>query len=288
MLSHKELIDKNDWDIILLLDAVRFDYFEKYYREVFKDGGTLYKVKSAVTASPPWFFENFSYKNPRKDIIFISMDFEISSEDTHFISFGYRLKYGGMNYSMRNFFGEVVDIWKRGYDKKLGIVRPETVSEEVIKVAKVNPDKKIIANYWCVHDPYIYHLERGMQTIIDMERLGGRGRPEYNRYALRNLKEFSRWFFKDTTIWTLRKKLGIKTVGGLAELWLNHGHDGIIQGYVEDLKLAMKCVKKVYDAFPDKKIVVTSDHGSLLGEKGMYGHGGKKFKELIEVPWFKK
>ena len=83
------MIDKNDWDIILLLDAVRYDYFEKYYKD-FLNGGTLHKVRSAATASPPFFFENFEFGKPRKDIIFVSMDFEISSHDTHFISFGYQ------------------------------------------------------------------------------------------------------------------------------------------------------------------------------------------------------
>ena len=83
-----------------------------------------------------------------------------------------------------------------------------------------------------------------------------------------------------------RIRNGIKTVGGLAELWLRHGHEGIIKGYTEDLKLALKCCKQVIENLPDKKIVITSDHGSLLGEKGRYGHGGRKYKELLEVPWF--
>lgn len=34
------------------------------------------------------------------------------------------------------------------------------------------------------------------------------------------------------------------------------------------------------------KVVVTADHGEMLGEKGVYAHGrGLYLKELVEVPW---
>ena len=47
----------------------------------------------------------------------------------------------------------------------------------------------------------------------------------------------------------------------------------------------LKHVKKIIDLYPKKKIIITSDHGERLGEKGNYGHGGKKEKVLLEVPW---
>jgi len=51
--------------------------------------------------------------------------------------------------------------------------------------------------------------------------------------------------------------------------------------------------------FPRKKIIITSDHGELLGEEGTYGHSNepidkifnnffpKRKKLLQEVPWLK-
>ena len=38
----------------------------------------------------------------------------------------------------------------------------------------------------------------------------------------------------------------------------------------------------------DGKVVVTADHGELLGENGHWGHKiGLENTELLEVPWLK-
>ena len=43
--------------------------------------------------------------------------------------------------------------------------------------------------------------------------------------------------------------------------------------------------KKIVDKFPEKRVVITSDHGERLGEGGDYGHSGQRDKIIIEVPW---
>ena len=48
----------------------------------------------------------------------------------------------------------------------------------------------------------------------------------------------------------------------------------------------IKTYKKIVDKCPHKKIVVTSDHGERLGEKGDFGHSGQYDKEIIEIPWY--
>jgi len=67
--------------------------------------------------------------------------------------------------------------------------------------------------------------------------------------------------------------------------------------YRDNLKLVLKSVEKYLPHFKDK-VVITSDHGELLGEKGMYLHGAvEKSREhlpypkwavdfLRVVPWF--
>jgi len=60
---------------------------------------------------------------------------------------------------------------------------------------------------------------------------------------------------------------------------------GIIKGYRGDFDLMLGHAKKIIDAFPNKNIVVTSDHGERLGERGRYSHGGKLQKVIREVPW---
>lgn len=285
MKSQKELLAKNDWDILLLFDATRYDIFSEVYKGVLGDIGELQKVESVATASQPWFFENFEIGKPREDIVYISPDFELSSLDTKFMNFKYKLRYGGKPYNITHFIKYVVDVWKDGYDEKYRVVTPETVVKETIKYAKKYPNKKIIGNYVQVHDPYISLMKEGKISCLNMQEFGARGRPVYDKYFLCNIKDIIRIFVNDERLWTIRKKLNLNTKGGFVETWLAVGKEGIIKAYKEDLILTLESTKKVIKAFPDKKIVITSDHGERLGERGCYGHGGRKIPCLIEVPW---
>lgn len=60
----------------------------------------------------------------------------------------------------------------------------------------------------------------------------------------------------------------------------------IVEAYRSNLKYVLENVE---DLLPDLdgKVVITSDHGEVLGEKYIYGHKqGLYLKELVEVPWF--
>ena len=279
----KDLVKKDDWDIIVLLDAVRYDYFEIMYKNYFKRG-KLQKVISSTTSSPPWYFECFEKGNVRDDIIFIAPDFELSSMDTKFISIGYQLKYGREPYNMNDFFGKVVDIWKTDYDEKLGVLHPDSTTDSIITQSKKNQNHKIIGTYYQVHDPYIYYINKGEAPVMNMEKLVN-GKPEYSRYHFRRLKDISRYFISDESLWRLENLIGKPPKAGLGWMWLNHGKEGILKGYYEDLKLTLNSAKRVVDELPYRKIIITTDHGELLGEHKRYGHGGRKRKELIEIPW---
>jgi len=57
------------------------------------------------------------------------------------------------------------------------------------------------------------------------------------------------------------------------------------RAYMENLILVLNEVEKLVDVL-EGKIVITADHGQLLGEKFEIGHPmGIYFKELVEVPW---
>lgn len=56
--------------------------------------------------------------------------------------------------------------------------------------------------------------------------------------------------------------------------------------YVENLILALSYIEKLLNVIDSDKVVITADHGELLGEKHLVGHHqGIYFKELVEVPW---
>ena len=60
-----------------------------------------------------------------------------------------------------------------------------------------------------------------------------------------------------------------------------------IEAYEDNLRFVLKYVKKITDKYPQKRIIITSDHGDCFGEYGLFGHPPNvHIKELIEVPWF--
>jgi len=65
--------------------------------------------------------------------------------------------------------------------------------------------------------------------------------------------------------------------------------DEIKEAYMEDLKRVWSECEKIISR-ARQRVVVTADHGELLGEEGVYGHGEPAAKaglhsKLYEVPW---
>lgn len=124
-------------------------------------------------------------------------------------------------------------------------------------------------------------IEEGeIHQVISADKGDGRSfnwRRWAGRLALRVMSE--------EDVWRLGKKLGVEPQWMLAKIWYKYGREGIIKGYREDLKLALRHVKKLLARYPTKHFVITADHGERLGENGNYRHQGNRDKEVIEVPW---
>ncbi len=62
-------------------------------------------------------------------------------------------------------------------------------------------------------------------------------------------------------------------------------HEEVQEAYKENLVFVMGFVEDLVDDL-DGKVAITSDHGNLLGEGGLYGHPhNHTVKPLREVPW---
>lgn len=59
------------------------------------------------------------------------------------------------------------------------------------------------------------------------------------------------------------------------------------KAYKSNLCLALEEVDKLIQRLPDNDIVISSDHGELLGENGDFGHPNalSGHKDLRTVPW---
>ena len=80
-------------------------------------------------------------------------------------------------------------------------------------------------------------------------------------------------------------KSGVKYLNKFYARWLE-------RQYEKNLRIVLECVQELLD-YLQGKIVVTADHGELLGENGQFFHPGfenrqfeeSRHKKLIEIPW---
>lgn len=133
-----DFLMEKEWDVLILLDACRYDSFSRYNTIP----GRLTKIISPGSTTPEWFKNNFSLKYNKKDTIYFSSN--------PFISSYFCKKELG-----HSPFYKIIDIWKDGWNEELGTVHPQTVNSFVKKIRLVYPNKKMIIHYMQPHYPFI-------------------------------------------------------------------------------------------------------------------------------------
>lgn len=126
-----------EWDYLIVLDACRFDYFEKQNNL----DGKLSKKISQGSTTVEWIQKNFT--EPHSDIAYISANPYISrfmlKKKLGFIPFFY-----------------IDEVWDYGWDDEMKTVLPEKVTEAAIRENEKFGDKKrLIIHYNQPHQPYI-------------------------------------------------------------------------------------------------------------------------------------
>jgi len=167
----------------------------------------------------------------------------------------------------RNPFFKVIDIWHYGWDNNLKTVLPEKVTEAAFEALKLYPNKRMIIHYRQPHYPYI-----GDKDFIDLQN---------KLYPNFNIK--GQW-----DLLTAIKKKDVSTQGilwnaikdrklSVKRVWI---------AYIKTLNMVLKEVDKLVQELHGK-IVISSDHGNLLGEYLRFGHiPHLRLKHLVKVPWF--
>jgi len=201
-----------DWNYLIVLDACRYDCFEK----VNWIEGKLEKRISLGTNTPEWMKRNFE-DGYYDDIIYISANpFVLRDID---------------GFKMKEHFYKVIHI----FDDKIGSLHPKKLNKVALKVIRRYYGKRFIIHYLQPHHPFLLRMELTPEKFLN------------------GLVDVMEWK----------------------------------QAYLENLVLVLEYVDKLLDVL-DGKIIITSDHGEMLGEFGEIGHGcGVRFRELVEVPWFR-
>jgi len=148
------------------------------------------------------------------------------------------------DYNAFEHFRKVICLWRDQWDERFSTVLPKTVYEYCIE--KAIP--KSIIWFLQPHAPY-----------IDLE-------------AKKTPDDFRNWSPELNIIdWSEHNKDGKYTTEQIRNL------------YESNLKYAIPYVLKLTEEL-EKPIIITSDHGELLGEYGLMGHPNIKKKELRNVP----
>lgn len=137
-----------DWDNLLILDACRYDLFERANSLP----GDLEAVESRGSSTREFLRANFDGRE-MLDTVYVTaspMLYRHSDE-------------------VQTRFHATVEVWKdQGWDSQYRTVLPETVTEAAIEAAERFPDKRLLVHYLQPHYPFIG--ETGKQHF-DLDRL---------------------------------------------------------------------------------------------------------------------
>lgn len=155
-------------------------------------------------------------------------------------------------------FGRLEALWDYAWDESLNTVPPEAVVRAFVKFLEEEKDKKFFVHFMQPHHPFIGRTrikESGWKVSRETVKNGRKGEEGANIYALVEKGIISTHLFK--------------------------------KAYEDNLRLVLEEVDKIRPKLKGKRVLITSDHGELLGEYGMFGHPeGLYLPELIEVPYF--
>lgn len=268
--DQKQLIKQKDWDYLIVLDACRYDYF----KENCDFEGDLYRVdspafdrkKDDIAPTSSWYINIF--EDVDEDIYHVSSHPRVNS------------KTPVEGFKGWEHFGKVYDLWDTEWDEKFGTVLPEHVTEKSRGVIDEYPEKKFIIHYMQPHTPYL---------SLDPPATKKKREPESRTSFWRKLR--------NKTVSTARKCIGDKVAVDLMGLFglpplspmddalRKVGPEGVKKAYRDNLLRVLDSVETLVSELSGK-IVLTSDHGELLGENGRFGHDFEGQKTLVEVPWF--
>ena len=125
-------IPERDWDNLLLLDACRYDLFEKYNNLP----GELERYYSVASNTAEYVRRTFDGKR-YPDIVCVTSTpkyFKPNVEDS---------------------FHDIIHVWEDDWDEEYRTVLPEVMNKRVIKVSEEYPNKRILAHYIPPHQPFI-------------------------------------------------------------------------------------------------------------------------------------
>ena len=122
---------QEDWDNLLILDACRYDMFERLNGVA----GTLQSRRSNGSATRE-FVHNTFVGETLHDTVYVTANPFVSMDAS-------------------DAFHATVDLWRTDWNDELGTVEPNVVTEAVLTAADRYPDKRLVGHFIQPHHPFI-------------------------------------------------------------------------------------------------------------------------------------
>lgn len=252
-MNYQEFFHGEDWNVLVILDACRYDSFEKC--TTIK--GTLRKIHiPEISCTIEWLMKTFTEKYP---YTYVSGSPVCTSK---IVTRPSHSEEGSDGFLGSAHFTRVVDLWRTGWSRIYKTIYPRYLTNCAKHYLH---KKKLILHYMQPHLPGIG------ETKLDF------------------------------VYWVPDKHGGAK----IKDSYYNHrGKDGMVrkgvierfdelfeQVYYENLEIVLEEMKRLLTFIPpEHKVVITSDHGEMLGEDDKFGHpgilNGYRHPKLNTIPWF--
>lgn len=262
-----------EWDYLVVLDACRFDVFKETYGEYLE--GELSQKKSRGAATPEWLWKTFTGR----------YSYNYISANPYINSAGLSLDQlvGGVEeeWDARDKFQNIIDSWAEDWEEELGTVHPEKLTDTALENTMYS---KTVVHYIQPHRPYISGNDREHSWAPKAE-IEGQEKPLKRRIFNKTRPLWNPVF--NRLPYKIQSRIkGLLGMGNSFEKLVRaEGAEQVKNYYRKDLELALQEVARLVEEV-DGKVVVTADHGELLGENNEWGHyiGGTE-PGLLHVPW---
>ena len=231
------------WDYLVILDACRYDYFERMYGEYLE--GELSKRTSAGSSTNEW--RDVSFPDFYYDIVYITGNPQLSASSK---------VYG---YCAGDHFGTIHEIWKTHWDARKGTVAPDVLTRAALDIIAKGEGKRHVIHYLQPHAPYLSLDEIGGYSTADINKARSLAHAEGGRagsaFRAKLIKRLAR-LLKGTRVltnqpqWMLRKLFGMPPAAPMESAWRYAGPVGLRIAYEENLRTVLKqvAVNRVSDA----------------------------------------
>lgn len=273
-MNQKDLIRSQEWDCLIILDACRYDFFERVYKDYLD--GKLIKAHSPGSDTLEWLCGTFMDEETFEDVVYLSANPFVSSQGFQFIE----------DFDATEYFYKVINVWNWKFDLEFLTVLPEDMGKATRLARAKYPKKPIISHFIQPHWPYPSgeSFKEIFTGPLAWGWIGEENKDILHRFGgfLENLFEK---VFGELKTRRFKEKLNLRQSKPEEIFAEKYGKKKLRETYEKNLRLALKEVVKVVERLPEK-VIVTADHGEFLGERDLYSHPPWSDDPILrEVPW---